>query len=196
MTENPEWKAVGSEAADARPPLPHHVRVGGLVALGLLLIVAVIAGIGLGGGFGPTSSSPSPSPTPELTMEPPLTLGSYVRGELKKSDDGTLTSADYSDGTASIVLIMRWPQSDVATFMGDAGFVASATPDPSPEASASESGEPVDVICGSSKDYSAETTVGCGTVERDTGLMVVALSSQEEEEIRSLLTEFEQAVTP
>lgn len=193
MTENPEWKAVGAPQAQAGPPLPHHVRVGGLVLLGLLLIGAVIAGIGLGGGFS-AAPSPSASPSPELKMEPPLTLGSYVRGELKKSDDGTLTSADYSDGSASIVLIMRWPQKDVGTFMGDAGFTASASPQPSPDATASGSGDPIEVLCGSSKDYSADSTVGCGTVERDTGLMVVALSAQDEEEIRDLLRQFEQAV--
>ncbi|NHB84938.1 hypothetical protein G7085_10860 [Tessaracoccus sp. HDW20] len=124
-------------------------------------------------------------------MEPPIQLGSYVRGTLKPSDDGHLTSADYSDGTASIVLVMQWPQNDLDSFMGDAGFES-----PQPVSSSSPVATPTgNLLCGLSDEYSDEETVGCATIERDTGLMVVGLSDQDEEEIRGLLEQFEQSVT-
>lgn len=205
MTERPDdeatpqdtdsdWKAVEASGAGPHPPLPRRVVYGGLGLLALLIIGAVIAGIGLGGGFSGPTPQPSVSPTPQLTMEPPVQLGSYVRGELKKAEDGRLTRADYTDGTASIVLLMHWPQDDVSTFMSDAGFVSTSAPVATVGPTMTASPEPVTTLCGTSTDFSAQETLGCGGIVKNTGLMVVALSSQDEEEIRGLLEDFEQAV--
>lgn len=213
-----DWKAVGhQDAATANhPPLPKAVKVGGLALLVVVLVTAVLVGLRLGGALEP---EPEPSPTPKLTMEPPVQLGSYVRGALNTSDDGNLVSADYTDGTASIVLLLQWPQDDLGAFMLDAGFrdsapSSSATPSvtgtpsamltPSVSSSPSASGSPSPsgteatgvALCGYSPEFSDEETIGCATVTQDTGLMVVGLSNQAEEEIRGLLEDFEQAVTP
>jgi len=185
-----DWRPVASPHVEDKPPLPQAVKYGGLAALAVLIVGAVLVGIGLGGGF-LGSPSAGQSATPPFTMEPPIQLGSYVRGTLKPSEDGHLTSADYSDGTASIVVVLQWPQTDLDSFMGDAGFET-----PKPVTSTSPLATPVDdLLCGLSDEYSDEETVGCATIESDTGLMVVGLSNQDEEEIRGLLDQFEQSVT-
>lgn len=188
-----DWKAVEDSGAGSVPPLPQGVKFGGLALLAVLVIGAILLGIGLGGGF---AGGPAASPTPELKMEPPVQLGSYVRGALNTSDDGNLVSADYTDGTASIVLLMQWPQDDLSAFMSDAGF--DGAPSPSATGQPSESAPTVIIgsaLCGYSDEFSTDETIGCGTIVRDTGLMVVGLSEQAVEEIRDLLDDFGQAVT-
>lgn len=197
-----DWRAVDSAASPPRPPLPPAVKWGGLGLLGLLIVGAILAGIGLGGGFGGGNPSATPSPTPELVMEPPIQVGEYVRGRLSTADPSASqastrqTGADYSDGTVGIFFLMVWPQDDLATFMTDAGIeltTASTTPSPSSSPEPSIDVEPGNVVCGVSQDTDL---VACGKLVRGTGVMVAALGGQAEEEIRTLLDEFEQAVTP
>lgn len=205
-TPSDDWRAVDS-AAGPHPPLPPAVKWGGLGLLALLLVGAILAGIGLGGGFGSGGSS-SPEPTPELTMEPPIQVGDYVRGRLSTTEPSASVGstrqvgAEYSDGSVGIVFLMVWPKDDLTTFMTDAGIdldAAPATPAPSSSpsepatASASATTAGGDIVCGVSQDTER---VACGKLVRGTGVMVAALGGQVEEEIRTLLGEFEQAVTP
>lgn len=199
-----DWKAVDRSGDGPKPPLPSAVKWGGLALLAALSIAALVIGIALGGGFRRPEPTPSPTPSPELKMEAPIQVGDYVRGEVSSADPASSAeslrqvSANYSDGTASLLFMMVWPQSDLETFMSDAGVEATASPTPTPTGSpsasptASASPEP-QVLCGKAIDTD---TLACGTIVRGTGLMVAALSDQEEEEIRGLLADFEQAVTP
>lgn len=183
-----EWRPVAPGEHRARTPLPPAVKWGGLGILALLLVGAVLAGIAMGGGFAP-ADSPSPTPTPALAMEPPVQVGDFVRGELTESQGPApaqqrIVRADYSDGAAKLVLLLTFPEHDVADFLLAAGIER-------PEA-----GEVVGldgVACGVSADT---TRPACGKVVDNTGLLVVSLTDTGEAEVRELLSEFETSLTP
>lgn len=200
-----DWRAVES-AVGPQPPLPPAVKWGGLGLLALVIVGAILIGIGLGGGFGQGEPSATTSPTPELAMDPPIQVGEYVRGRLSSTGptasngSNRQVGADYSDGTAGIFFLMVWPQSDLRQFMTDAGIDLAAAPTTPSPASSPATGSPAatensgdEVVCGVSQDTDG---VACGKLVRGTGVMVAALDAQAEEEIRTLLDEFEQAVTP
>lgn len=195
------WRPVDDGGAP-HPPLPRHIKWGGLGLLAVLVVAAVLIGVALGGGFG--SGNPGATASPGLIMDPPIQVGEYVRGRTSSPDPGASPSADrqvsaeYSDGAASIVFMMVWPRDDLAKFMDDAGVKvgaepsASASPTASPEPSASGFQDP-SILCGISADTNG---IACAKLVDGTGVMVAGLSGQQEEEIAFLLDEFEQAVTP
>lgn len=198
------WRVVGAHGTAPHPPLPPHVKWGGLGLLALLVAAAVLIGVALGGGFDRSGEHPGPTASPELIMDPPIQVGEYVRGRVSSADpqasagSDRQVSADYSDGVASIVFLMVWPRDDLRGFMEDAGVEIGA--EPTPSSSATPGVEPTvtgvrdaGIVCGVSADTDG---IACAKVVRDTGLMVAALSGQQEEEIAFLLEEFEQAVTP
>lgn len=195
-----DWRPAGDSAAP-HPPLPRHIKWGGLGLLAALVAAAVLVGVALGGGFG---SKPEATASPELSMDPPVQVGEYVRGRTSSANPeaspsaGRQVSAEYSDGSASLVFLMVWPLEDLSKFMDDAGVQVGAEPSGSPSPSASvepsASGfQDPSIVCGISADTNG---VACAKLVHGTGVMVAGLSGQQAEEVAYLLDEFEQAVTP
>jgi hypothetical protein len=185
--ESREWRPVAPSGSPPRRPLPPAVKYGGLALLALLLVAAVLIGIALGGGF--TPQEPEPTKPPALSMEPPVQVGDFVRGSLTNSegpapDHQRIVRADYSDGTDKLVLLLTFPETDVADFLTAAGIEH-------PE------GGVVDLIEGVSCGVSADTTrPACGKVVENTGILVVSLTEADEQDVRTHLTDFTTALTP
>lgn len=162
--EDPQWKEVSA----AHPPLPRRVLYSGLGALVVLIILAIVAGIGLGGGF--SGQKTGSSEQPAFSMELPVQVGNFVRGTVTSSRgpapaDQRLERADYSDGTARIVVLLAFPQPDLSSFLKDAGIETTAIDD-----------EPLridDIRCGTSIDTGRDA---CALVDGTTGLLVQSLT--------------------
>lgn len=178
-----EWKAVApsQEAGGAVPPMPGWVKpalVGGVLALAL--------GAGLVGGYlgspdGALSPSPSVSPSPPWPMEPPVVVGDYVRGQVSNGNETPgpqVAQADYTDGEHTVVLVMTWPEADVADFLTHAGIVDTV-----------ETAAGSDRYCGVSEDTGE---AGCGEVVDEAGLLLVSVSEQSPEAVSELLDRFKE----
>lgn len=190
LPESREWRPVApSEGARTKAPLPPAVKYGGLGFLVLLLVAAVLIGIALGGGFTPEEPEPTPTPQPALTMDPPVQVGDFVRGELSTSEGPApahqrIVRADYSDGTNKLVLLLTFPESDVADFLAAAGIEH-------PE------GGVVELLEGVSCGVSADTTrPACGKVVDNTGILVVSLTDAEVQDVHTRLNDFVAALAP
>jgi hypothetical protein len=184
-----EWRPVAPSAGATRRPLPPAVKYGGLALLALLLVAAVLIGIALGGGFTPKEPEPTKPPTPALSMEPPVQVGDFVRGDLATSEGPApahqrIVRADYSDGTNKLVLLLTFPETDVADFLAAAGVEH-------PE------GGVVELLEGVSCGVSADTSrPACGKVVENTGILVVSLTDAEEQDVHTRLTEFADVLAP
>ncbi|MBK7822173.1 MAG: hypothetical protein IPJ61_14215 [Tessaracoccus sp.] len=189
QSEEPrEWRPVAPEGA-RKAPLPPAVKYGGLGLLALLIVAAVVIGIALGGGFTPEEPTPTPTPKPALLMDPPVQVGDFVRGELTTSEgpapaNQRIVRADYSDGTNKLVLLLTFPESDVADFLAAAGIEH-------PE------GGVIELLEGVSCGVSADTTLpACGKVVDGTGILIVSLTDAEVGDVRERLNDFTTALTP
>lgn len=185
------WHNVPRESTDelvmpsaqvADPPrMPLAVKIGGLVLVGVLLLLAAWLGLTLGG----SSNAPSPTPTVDESLwplEPPKTLGNLVQGVASASPAATpgdrdIVRADYSDGAAKVVLLLSRPEGDLASYLKDAGV---------------ENVQPIgDASCGISVD---NTIPVCARVIDDTAIAVAGLTEQNFEQIASLVDSFYRAL--
>lgn len=180
-----QWTAVSREEP-ARPPLPASVKFGGLALLAVLLVAAVLGGIALGGGFRGSASS-SPTPTPAFSMELPVQVGDFVRGDATASQgpapqNQDIVRADYSDGTNRVVVLLTFPEPDVISFLKDAGI------DTSQLTGQQTAGD--GIHCGTSVDTGQEA---CALVDDSTGLLVLSLT-ENDEDVHSLVSQFHEAL--
>ena len=160
------------------PRMPVAVKVGGLVLVALLLLLAAWLGLTLGG-----SAQPAPSPTPTIEvkpweLDPPVTMGKLVQGGRTDTPAGTngdrdIVRTDYSDGTDKVVLLLSRPETDLARYLGDAGV---------------EKSKPVEgASCGVSVDNNVPV---CARVVDDTAITVAGLTDQNFTELASLVDSF------
>ena len=186
-TPSPEdpgtWTAVPAGQADAQPPAPAWSRFLGPAVAAALVVTGGLIGAGLGGLGG--GSEPEPEPSPTLSMDPPVQVGEFVRGEVTEStgpapENQRIVRADYSDGADKVIFVMAWPEEDLPTFVADAGVQSAA------DAAAG-------TLCGTSVDT---TFPACGRIKEETGLLLLAVTEQTESSVLELLGSFDAAVTP
>lgn len=166
--------------AVAPPPIPRAVKVGGIVAIAALLMVSGWIGLALG-----TPPTPSPSPTPtvkEWALQPPETVGKYVRGAVTTTEPvaaggPTVTRADYADGTNSLYLILSRPETDIATYLADAGVESTH--------------EIASTSCGVSVDTNLPV---CARIADKTAIMLVGVSNQTQATLASQVGDFYDAL--
>lgn len=184
-TDEPVWTPVAHHG-DHRPPLPHAVKFGGLALLAVLLVLAVVAGIGLGGGFSPKTPEASASPTPAFSMELPIQVGDFVRGDASASqgpapENQEIVRADYSDGVNRVVVLLTFPERDIEQFLTDAGVDTS-------ELQGEGAGD--GIHCGRSEDTGRQA---CALVEDSTGLLVLSLTD-DEMDVHEAVSQFHEAL--
>lgn len=187
--ETPDSAASAAEATSAAvsppnqshppqdvPPIPRWVKLSGAIGIVVLLALAGWFGLSLGGGL-PTPQ-PSASPTATWALEPPQLVGNLVRGDVTPTTnpafpDQTVVRADYTDGSAKVVLILSRPQPDVDRFLGDAGVTDLATTG--------------DIRCGTSGDTGGAV---CARVVDETAIMLAGLTGQDRDSLSVLLLKF------
>ncbi|TRY16952.1 hypothetical protein FOJ82_13895 [Tessaracoccus rhinocerotis] len=169
---------------DAPPPIPTWVKWTGLGAVAILLLLALWLGLSLGGT--PPSVSESPSPTVSEAgwpVEAPQVVGDLVRGEDNRSEDPAIperviATADYSDGTNRVALVLSRPEDDLRTYLADAGI-----------SGVSEVGSS---SCGTSSDTDSPV---CVRIVDRTAIMVVGLTEQSIEQLAATVEEFREVLT-
>lgn len=164
------------------PSIPRAVKVIGLLIVALLLLLSIWLGFSLGQ---PATPGPAPTATAEeapCVLEAPTTVGKYVRGDVKETpreSDGErdLLSATYTDGTETFVLLLSCPETEMSSYMRNAGV---------------EKVEPVEgsdgISCGSSIDTAAPLRV-CARIENEKATAVAGLSEQSTPSLVALLDE-------
>ncbi|MGV8846334.1 hypothetical protein [Tessaracoccus sp.] len=160
------------------PRMPAVVKFGGLALVALLLLMAGWLGLTLGGSGGGVVS-----PTPGIDesawpLAPPVTLGNLVQGATATDPgDRHIVSADYSDGSAKVVLQLSRPEDDLTRYLQDAGV---------------ENTTPVeDATCGISMDNGVPV---CARVVDGTAIAVAGLTEQSFTTLTSLVDSFYEAL--
>lgn len=165
---------------DAPPPIPTWVKWTGLGGVAVLLLLALWLGMTLGAP-GP-SASPTPSATPEPTpawpLAAPQVVGEFVQGEESESMDPAdenrrIVRSTYSDGTDRLVLLLSRPESDLRSYLSNAGV-----------SQVSEVGES---SCGTSADTGSEV---CVRIVDETAIMLVGLTDQTQDVLAGDLADF------
>lgn len=176
-----ELLTPSSQFADP-PRIPRAVKVVGLLIVVVLLLLSILLGFSLGR---PAAPGPAPTPTAEeapCVLEAPSTVGKYVRGDVKETPRETdgerdLLSATYTDGTDTFVLLLSCPETDMSSYLRNAGV---------------ENAKPVEdsdgVSCGSSIDTAAPLRV-CARIENEKATAVAGLSEQSAPSLITLLDE-------
>lgn len=178
-----DWRAVSPpEPVESTPPMPGWVKPALAAVAAVLVLGAGLLGASLGTPPTPEPSpTPSPSPTPAITLEPPVVVDEFVRGQSNNTvppgaGDQTIVQADYTDGEDTVVFVMTWPAPDVKQLMEDAG-VDNAT----------ETGEETGRFCGES-DVTGQAA--CGELVDDVGILLASVTDQSETTISALLDRF------
>lgn len=162
------------------PPIPGWFKAAGLGALAVVLVAAGWIGVGLGRG----SVEPTPTPTTQeasVVPEAPRLVGDMVRGEVTTSSPTgrEVVSANYSDGTNRVLLIISNPHDDLMVYLEESGV--------SDPAQVSQ-----ETMCGLSVDSDGNV---CAQLRGETGLMLVGLTDQSTGELGTLLDRFHAAMT-
>ena len=174
----PEWRKVDTEEADEldeKPPLPLAVKIGGVVLIGVILVVAGWLGLSLGGGSTPDHSK-------LWTVKPPVQIGDFVAKDVKDTsptDHSRLVgTANYSDGTTKFVLVISRYEVSMPGIVENTGLV-----------------NPVKVgnaTCGTTVDTSLPA---CVRIVDFTGVLVAGLSGQDPEALVATLDTVTAALT-
>ncbi len=166
------------------PAIPRGVKVIGVVIVVVLLVLSVWLGLSLGRSGPP---APPPSPTveePLWELEPPTTVGDFVRGDVTSTPQGNtsdrdIVRADYTDGTDSLILLLSRPEDDFATYFEGAGV------------SEVEPVEDADnTRCGISTISTDSDIPFCARIVDETAIAVAGLSEQSPAELTSLVDSF------
>lgn len=159
-----------------KPPVPTLVTI-----VAVLVAVALIAGAFLLGRSLATAPEPAPTETPTTALAPPAQLAGFQLAEtaapsLAPGVGKEVVHANYTDGTARILLVLSRPEAEVEEFLTNAG-ITNLT-----ERSAA-SGR---TMCGTSTDtgYAA-----CARLVDDTGRLIVGATDVSAETLETLLDE-------
>lgn len=162
---------------DPPPPIPRLVKIVGLAAVGVLMVLSAWLGLSLGS-VGPTPSPTPETPAPELwPLDPPVVVGEMVRGDVVTDvpvgTTRTVVRADYSDGTDRVVLVLTRPQSDVAAHLEDAGVTGAQPNGTSTCGRSVDSGDPV-----------------CAVVVDETAVMLLSFGGHSTGQLADLVEEY------
>ena len=170
-----EWRNVPKDEIDAEtprhhiPPIPGFVKIMGVVAVVVLLVIAGWLGMVLGG-----LGKPSADASPAWALKLPTQIGSFANDGVKESaapsGAGTILRSNYSDGNSQFMLLLQRPAPELNSYLTSSGI----TNIPSVH----------DASCGI---YDKEKMPVCARVIDKTVIMVMGFSGQDNETLANLI---------
>lgn len=174
-----EWRNVPKDDAEdeipARPPrhhippIPKFVKIMGIVAAVVLLVIAGWLGMVLGG-----LGKPSADASPAWALKLPTQIGSFANDGVKESaapsGAGTILRSNYSDGTSQFMLLLQRPAPELNSYLTSSGITNITSVH--------------DASCGI---YDKEQMPVCARVIDKTVIMVMGFSGQNNETLADLI---------
>ncbi|MDO5092281.1 MAG: hypothetical protein Q4D79_02490 [Propionibacteriaceae bacterium] len=174
----PEWRKVDTEEDDEpddKPPLPLAVKIGGILLIGVVLVVAGWLGLSIGGSGPPDHSN-------LWAVKPPIQIGDFVAKDVKDTSPAdrsrSVSTANYSDGTSKFVLVVSRYEVSMPGIVENTGLA-----------------NPVKVgnaTCGTTVDTNLPA---CVRIVDFTGVLVAGLSGQDPETLVTTLDSVTTALT-
>lgn len=179
VREPREWhnvpKAETEDEIPARPPrhhippIPRFVKIMGIVAVVVLLVIAGWLGMVLGG-----LGKPSADASPTWAMKLPTQIGNFANDGVKESmapsGAGTILRSNYSDGTSQFMLLLQRPAPELSSYLADSGITNITSVH--------------DASCGT---YENQQKPVCTRVIDKTVIMVMGLDGQNNETLADLI---------
>lgn len=170
-----EWRNVPRDEIDAKtpqhhiPPIPGFVKLMGVVALVVLLVIAIWVGMSLSG-----IGRPSADASPAWVLKLPSQIADFAHDGVKESDapddEGTILQSNYSDGSSKFTLLLQRPAPDLNSYLSESGITNVASVH--------------DASCGI---YENQQKPVCARVIDKTVIMVMGLSGQDNETLADLI---------
>ena len=151
------------------PPIPKFVKVMGIVAAVVLLVIAGWLGMVLGG-----LGKPSADASPAWALKLPTQIGSFANDGVKESaapsGAGTILRSNYSDGNSQFMLLLQRPAPELNSYLTSSGITNITSVH--------------DASCGI---YDKEQMPVCARVIEKTVIMVMGFSGQNNETLADLI---------
>lgn len=172
ITPSEGWKKVSPQPAEgAGPPMPGWVKPALAAGVAVLMLGGGLIGAELGdpGPRPGPSIEPTPTPTPAFALEPPVVVDDLVRGQVNESTgpapaNQQIVQADYTDGEHTVVLVLTWPEPNVADFLTNVAIEA-----------AQETSLGSGIYCGFSEDTGESA---CAHVIDEVGILLASVTQQ------------------
>ncbi len=170
-----EWRNVPKDEIDAEtprhhiPPIPGFVKIMGVVAVVVLLVIAVWVGMVLSG-----IGKPSADASPAWALKLPSQIANFAHDGVKESPapngEGTVLRSNYSDGSSKFMLLLQRPAPELETHLAESGITNVTSVH--------------DASCG---NYDKEQMPVCARVIDKTVIMVMGFSGQDNETLANLI---------
>ena len=151
------------------PPIPRFVKVMGIVAAVVLLVIAGWLGMVLGG-----LGKPSADASPTWALKLPTQIGNFANDGVKESaapsGAGTILRSNYSDGASQFMLLLQRPAPELNSYLSNSGITSITSVH--------------DASCGI---YESQQKPVCTRVIDKTVIMVMGLDGQNNETLADLI---------
>ena len=151
------------------PPIPRFVKIMGIVAVVVLLVIAGWLGMVLGG-----LGKPSADASPTWALKLPTQIGNFANDGVKESaapsGAGTILRSNYSDGNSQFMLLLQRPAPELNSYLTSSGITNITSVH--------------DASCGI---YDKEQMPVCARVIEKTVIMVMGFSGQNNETLADLI---------
>lgn len=174
-----EWHKVPQDDAEDEiptrpprhhiPPIPGFVKIMGVVAAVVLLVIAGWLGMTLGG-----LGKPSAEASPTWALKLPTQIRDFANDGVKESaapsGAGTILRSNYSDGASQFMLLLQRPAPELNSYLSDSGITNITSVH--------------DASCGI---YENQQKPVCARVIDKTLIMVMGLDGQDNETLADLI---------
>lgn len=151
------------------PPIPRFVKIMGIVAVVVLLVIAGWLGMVLGG-----LGKPSADASPTWALKLPTQIGNFANDGVKESaapsGAGTILRSNYSDGASQFMLLLQRPAPELNSYLADSDITNITSVH--------------DALCGT---YEKQQKPVCARVIDKTVIMVMGLDGQNNETLADLI---------
>ena len=151
------------------PPIPRFVKIMGIIAVVVVLVVAVWLGLALSG-FG----KPSADASPDWDLKLPSQIGNFANDGVKEAPalngEGTILRSNYSDGESQFALLLQRPAPELESYLTKEGITGLTSVN--------------DASCGT---YEKQQMPVCTRVIDKTIILVMGFNNQDNETLANLI---------